>query len=64
MPKEKQTPKSKGDQERRLSKELEATFPASDPPASTQPGSGITGPEVAHIMPATNRTPLKTHSKK
>jgi hypothetical protein len=42
----KQAPKSKGDQERQLTKELEATFPASDPPASTQPGSGITGPEA------------------
>jgi hypothetical protein len=30
-----------------LSKELDMTFPASDPPASTQPGGGITGPEVA-----------------
>jgi hypothetical protein len=43
----KQEPKSKGEQERRLSKELEMSFPASDPPASTQPGGGITGPEVA-----------------
>ena len=39
--------KSKGEQERQLTKELEETFPASDPPASTQPGSGITGAEVA-----------------
>jgi len=29
--------------ERRLSKELETTFPASDPPSVTQPGSGVTG---------------------
>jgi hypothetical protein len=43
---EKQEPKPKGDQERQLTKELEETFPASDPLASTQPGSGITGPEV------------------
>lgn len=43
----KQPPKSKGEQERELTKELEATFPASDPPASTQPGGGITGPEGA-----------------
>jgi hypothetical protein len=43
----KQTPKSKSEQERKLSKELESTFPASDPPASTQPGGGITGPEVS-----------------
>jgi hypothetical protein len=38
--------KSKGEQERHLSKELEMSFPASDPPASTQPGGGITGPEA------------------
>jgi hypothetical protein len=42
----KQTPKSKNEQERELSKELEMSFPASDPPSSTQPGGGITGPEV------------------
>jgi ElaB/YqjD/DUF883 family membrane-anchored ribosome-binding protein len=34
-------------QSKELDKELESTFPASDPPALTQPGSGITGPEVA-----------------
>jgi hypothetical protein len=51
MTKEKQEPKSKGDQERKLSKELEISFPASDPPASTQPGSGITGPEVVKSTP-------------
>jgi hypothetical protein len=39
--------KSKKDEDQQLSKELEMSFPASDPPASTQPGSGITGPEVA-----------------
>ncbi len=33
-------------EDQKLSKELESTFPASDPPASTQPGSGVTGPEV------------------
>jgi hypothetical protein len=33
-------------QSKELDKELESTFPASDPPASTQPGSGITGPEI------------------
>jgi len=38
--------KTKDQKDRELSKELESTFPASDPPASTQPGSGITGPEV------------------
>jgi hypothetical protein len=43
---EKQRPKSKNEQERELSKELEMSFPASDPPSLTQPGGGITGPEV------------------
>ena len=42
----KQKPKSKNEQERELSKELEMSFPASDPPSLTQPGAGITGPEV------------------
>lgn len=27
-------------------KAVEDTFPASDPPSTSQPGSGITGPEV------------------
>jgi hypothetical protein len=44
--KEKRERKSKGDQDRQLSDELTQSFPASDPPASTQPGSGITGPEA------------------
>ena len=39
-------PKSKKEEDRQLSRELEESFPASDPPASTQPGGGITGPEV------------------
>jgi hypothetical protein len=52
MSNEKQDPKSKGEQQQQLSKELEETFPASDPPASTQPGSGITGPEVVKPAPA------------
>jgi hypothetical protein len=47
MTKDKQVEKSKGEKEKQLSKELESTFPASDPPSSTQPGGGITGPEVA-----------------
>jgi hypothetical protein len=55
MAKEKQEPKSKDDQERRLSEELKQSFPASDPPASTQPGSGITGPEVVKPTPAKTR---------
>jgi hypothetical protein len=51
MTETKRDTKSKGEQERQLSKELEQTFPASDPPASTQPGSGVTGPEVAKSEP-------------
>jgi hypothetical protein len=51
MSREKQNPKSKKDQEHALSKELEGTFPASDPLASTQPGGGITGPEAAESAP-------------
>ena len=35
--------RSKDEQDRILSMELEMTFPASDPPASTQPGSGVHG---------------------
>jgi hypothetical protein len=46
MAESREAQKSKGEQERQLTKELEQTFPASDPPASTQPGSGVTGPEV------------------
>ena len=44
--KEKEDRKSKNEQDRQLTKELEMSFPASDPPAATQPGSGITGPEA------------------
>jgi hypothetical protein len=43
--KEDEARKSKNEEDRQLSRELEESFPASDPPASTQPGSGITGPE-------------------
>jgi hypothetical protein len=39
--------KSASQRDRELSSELVDTFPASDPPAITQPGSGITGPEVS-----------------
>lgn len=46
MANKKRNSKSKADQERLLSEELKQSFPASDPPASTQPGGGITGPEV------------------
>jgi hypothetical protein len=45
--KSKEERKSKKEEDRQLSEDLEMSFPASDPPASTQPGSGITGPEAA-----------------
>ena len=51
----KQPDKSKSEQERQLAKELEMTFPASDPPASTQPGAGVTGPEVKSPRPAEDK---------
>jgi hypothetical protein len=37
--------KSKKEEDQELSEELEMSFPASDPPSSTQPGGGITGAE-------------------
>jgi hypothetical protein len=56
MSKEKQERRTQDQQDRKLSKELDKeldmSFPASDPPASTQPGSGVTGPEVAEPAPA------------
>jgi hypothetical protein len=56
MSKEKQERRSQDEQDRKLSKELDneldMSFPASDPPASTQPGGGVTGPEVAKPTPA------------
>jgi hypothetical protein len=42
-PKEEKHQKSKNEEDRQLSEELEMSFPASDPPAATEPGSGITG---------------------
>lgn len=51
MTKAKQSPKAKAEQERELTEELEMTFPASDPPESTEPGGGITGPEVVKPTP-------------
>ena len=39
--------------------ELEMTFPASDPPASTKPGSGVTGPCNAADTQRTQITVLK-----
>ena len=44
--KSKNEDEARKEEDRRLSRELEESFPASDPPAATQPGSGITGPEV------------------
>jgi hypothetical protein len=38
--------RTKAEQGHKLSKELEMTFPASDPPASAQPGAGVTGPVI------------------
>ena len=45
--KDKEDRKSKNEEDRQLSRELEMSFPASDPPTATQPGGGITGPEAA-----------------
>ena len=39
------TTKDRKEADRTVDKELKDTFPASDPPASTQPGGGITGTE-------------------
>jgi hypothetical protein len=44
--------RSKDEQDQILSMELEMTFPASDPPASTQPGSGVTGPVHRRARPS------------
>ena len=51
MPNDPKTPtdedkKEKKAQDKRLDDELDDTFPASDPPASTAPGHGATGAEV------------------
>jgi hypothetical protein len=53
--------KSKKEEDRELSEELEMSFPASDPPSSTQPGGGITGPEPTTPSPA-DKKPKKTRS--
>ncbi len=42
----KQLHEEKKREEKHHEKAVEDTFPASDPPATSQPGSGITGPEV------------------
>jgi hypothetical protein len=44
--KEEERRNTKKEEDRQLSRELEMSFPASDPPPATQPGSGITGPEI------------------
>jgi hypothetical protein len=44
--------RSKDEQDRILSMELEMTFPASDPPASTQPASGVTGATDRRARPS------------
>jgi hypothetical protein len=51
MAKTEHNQKSKDEKDRELSRELEMSFPASDPPAATQPGSGITGPEAPISQP-------------
>ena len=51
MTESKRDKKSKSEREQQLSKELEQTFPASDPPASVQPGRGVTGPGVPRSKP-------------
>jgi len=43
----------------RLDKELKDTFPTSDPLAATQPGSGITGPEVKPLHPSPSQKARK-----
>lgn len=47
--------KSRNEEDRQLSRELEMSFPASDPPAATQPGSGVTGPEAARSEPKADK---------
>jgi len=51
--------KSKNEEDQELSEELEMSFPASDPPSSTQPGGGITGPE-----PTASRTEKKSKASR
>ena len=45
-PETKRLHEEKKREEKHHEKAMEDTFPASDPPSTTQPGSGITGPEV------------------
>jgi hypothetical protein len=49
------------EQEELLNRELEDTFPASDPPSSTQPIIKIGGPEAApqsEVRPEQARSPI------
>lgn len=39
-------------EEEKLDEELKETFPTSDPLASSQPGSGVTGAEVKPLHPS------------
>ena len=52
--------KSKKEEDQELSEELEMSFPASDPPSSTQPGGGITGAEP----PTISRTEKKSKASR
>lgn len=45
-PDAKQRHEEKKREEKHHDQAVEDSFPASDPPSTTQPGSGITGPEV------------------
>ena len=56
MAKTEQDRKSKNEEDRQLSRELEMSFPASDPPAATQPGSRITGAEAASSETKADKT--------
>lgn len=51
MDEDKRAEKTEVAKDNHLSQELEMTFPASDPPASIQPGSGVTGPEDTKEAP-------------
>jgi hypothetical protein len=42
----KKTYEEKKREDKQHEKAVEDSFPASDPPSTSQPGSGITGPEV------------------
>jgi len=56
-------PKPKSEQDRDLSRDLEETFPASDPPAATEPGGGVTGSEIAR-SPGSGREIASKHPGK